>query len=144
MTRDRDRRARPGAVLTVGVTALLTGAGIGLFAHTVTTYLKQSCAAETAKYPESMCGLGVIFWGPAVVVVTALFAGFVMWPVLAIAGIEPRRRVLVGAFLVPVVLVEPFGAAASAHAPPVLVTALAFGVVQAWIAFAGGARLTHR
>jgi hypothetical protein len=130
-------------VLTVGVTALLTGAGIGLFAHTFTTYMKQTCAADEAVNPGSVCGLGVLFWGPAVVVATALFAGFVTWPVLYIAGIEPRRRVLTGAFLVPIVLVEPFGAAAAAHAPPVLVTAVAFGIVQAWLAFAAGARLTR-
>jgi hypothetical protein len=130
-------------VLTVGVTALLTGAGIGLFAHTVTTYLRQSCAAEMAHYPESMCGLGEIIWAPVVVACTALFAGFVMWPVLSVGGIEPRRRVLAGAFLLPIVLVEPYGAVASVHGPPVLVTALALGVVQAWIAFASGARLTH-
>ena len=143
MTRGRDVRARPGAVLTVGVTALLTGAGIGAFAHAVSSYLNQSCATERASYPESMCGLGVIFWVPALVVVTALFAGFVMWPVLSLGGIEPRRRVLTGAFLLPVVLVEPFGAVASVHAPPVLVTALAFGILQAWIAFAAGAGLTR-
>ncbi|MFF1608163.1 hypothetical protein ACFVYA_10320 [Amycolatopsis sp. NPDC058278] len=130
-------------MLTVGVTALLTGAAIGLFAHTFTTYMKQICAADLAVNPGSMCGLGMIFWGPAVVVATALFAGFVMWPVLAIAGIEPRRRLLAGAFLLPVVIVEPFGVAASVHGPPVLVTALAFGTVQAWIAFAAGARLTR-
>ncbi|MEU4247831.1 hypothetical protein AB0F15_10505 [Amycolatopsis sp. NPDC026612] len=143
MSSDRDVWARPGAVLTVGVTALLTGAGIGAFAHVVSTYMNRTCAAERAIYPESMCGLGAIFWVPALVVGTALFAGFALWPVLSIAGIEPRRRVLTGAFLLPVVLVEPLGAAASVHAPPVLVTALAFGILQAWIAFAAGARLTR-
>jgi len=33
-------RARPAAVVTVGVTALLTGTGIGVFAHAVTTSMR--------------------------------------------------------------------------------------------------------
>ncbi len=130
-------------MLTVGLTALLTGAGFGAFAHAVTAYEGRVCAAANAASAESMCGLGVIIWGPAVVVGAVLFAGFVLWPVLAVSGIEPRRRVLTGAFLLPAILVEPFGVAASVHAPPVLVTALSFGIVQAWIAFAAGARLTR-
>ncbi|MBE8524325.1 hypothetical protein ILP97_43770 [Amycolatopsis sp. H6(2020)] len=136
-------KSNPGAVLTVGVTALVTGAVMGAFAHAVTATVEQDCAAELGGNPGSLCVLGPIIYGPVIVVVSALFAGFVMWPALAIAAIEPRRRVLTGAFLLPAVLVEPFGVAAWVHAPPILVTALALGVVQAWIAFATGARLTR-
>ncbi|MET8846456.1 hypothetical protein [Amycolatopsis sp. NPDC004625] len=139
----RDRWARPAAILTAGVTALATGAVIGAVAHAVTTHMNQVCAADEAVNAESMCRLGTVFWVPALVVGSSLFAGLLTWPVLAVASIGPRRRVLTGAFLLPAVLVEPYGAVASVHAPPVLVTALAFGAVQAWIAFAGGARLTR-
>jgi hypothetical protein len=143
LTTARDVWARPAAVLTVGLTALLTGAVFGAATHAVTAYEKELCVVADAASAESMCGLGVVIWGPAVVVGAVLFAGFVLWPVLAVAGIEPRRRVLTGAFLLPAILVEPFGVVASVHAPAVLVTALAFGIVQAWIAFAAGARMTR-
>lgn len=55
-------------MLTVGITALLTGAVFGAAAHAVTAYEKGLCAAADAAGPGSMCGLGVIIWGPAVVV----------------------------------------------------------------------------
>jgi hypothetical protein len=139
LKRDRDVWARPAAVLTVGGTALLTGA----VAHAVTTHMNRVCTDDEAVNAESMCRMGAIFWVPAIVVGASLFAGLLLWPVLAVAGIEPRRRVLAGAFLLPVVLVEPYGAVASVHGPPVLVTALVLGIVQAWITFAAGARLTR-
>lgn len=138
-----DGRARPAAVLTVGITALLTGAFIAVVAHAITTHMKGVCAADRAVNSESMCDLWTIIWGPLMAGGAGLFAGLVLWPVLAIAGIAPRGRILAVAFLLPVLLVEPLGLAGSIPAP-VLVTTLVYGLVQAWITFAAGARLTHR
>jgi hypothetical protein len=81
---------KPSLPLAVGIGGALLGVGTGWFWVAVAGYFAARCAAEDAADSESMCGLLVIFWAPAMVVIAAIANCVIGWIALATAEVRPR------------------------------------------------------
>jgi hypothetical protein len=113
--------------ITAGVTGLLLGAGSGWFWLWYATGATAECEAADAVNPESMCGLGFVIWGPAIILVAAVVNGIVAWLVLAAANVRPRANVLTTVPPLTVVAAFVYRLAATAEWYRILVPAAILG-----------------
>ncbi|MEC3977934.1 hypothetical protein [Amycolatopsis sp. H20-H5] len=129
-TSEPGRKVERKALWLVGITSAVLGTGTAAIWHAVAGHFRRLCVIEDAKNPESMCGFGVIFWGPALIVGGMLAIGLLTWFLLSVTGLRPRAGVLTSAFVSPALLVVLFATMRGSGAGRIFAVGAAFTLLQ--------------
>jgi hypothetical protein len=124
----------------VGLGGAVLGLAMALFWQVVASGNAEHCAELELTHSEGMCRLGVIVWGPAIVIAAAVIGLAVCWFALAAAEVRPRALLVLAVPTLTPVAALLFGALGMLGWFRIIGPALVLGLGMAGSAVAARAR----